>query len=165
MRFCFPATRRSTVVLPNLDKNFTWRFILWRFINLLRYFVTSLLTSCVISKYLHQKFYLYLWRFKGSALNIIEVSRTSLASKTSSRTHFQVWALCHEACKSSKMSCPRLEDSIIFWLVKKKKTKDNISDSLSICCSFSFFEKIIQCDSLLSQVKAKLILNGIEWKP
>ena len=60
-------------------------------------------------------------------------SRTSLASRTSSRTHFevlglgldleaQVLGLSLKPFKSSKMSCPRLEDSIVFWLVERKIT-------------------------------------------
>ena len=47
------------------------------------------------------------------------------------------------------------------WLQRKNQTIDNISDSLSIRCFFSEFEKIIQCDSQLSQVILKIILNGI----
>ena len=50
----------------------------------------------------------------------------------SSRTHFEVLGLeaqvlGFEAYKSSKMSCPRLEDCIIFWLVEKEnnRTKNN----------------------------------------
>ena len=63
----------------------------------------------------------------------------------SSRTHFQVLrldlkaqVLGLEVCKSSKMSCPRLEDSIIFdWLKRRKQIKYNAFDGMSIGC-FSF---------------------------
>ena len=46
----------------------------------------------------------------------VEYSRTSLASRTSSRTHFHVLGL--EASSSRKLSCLRLEDNTIFWVVK-----------------------------------------------
>ena len=55
----------------------------------------------------------------------VESSRTSLASRTSSRTHFevlglegQVLGLGFEASSSRNLACPRLEDSSIFWIVK-----------------------------------------------
>ena len=57
----------------------------------------------------------------------VESSRTSLASRTSSRTHFevlglglegQVLGLGLEASSPRKLACPRLEDSTIFWNVK-----------------------------------------------
>ena len=55
----------------------------------------------------------------------MESSRTSLASRTSSRTHFEVLGLGLEgqvlgleASSPRKLSCPRLEDSTIFWNVK-----------------------------------------------
>ena len=59
----------------------------------------------------------------------MESSRTSLASRTSSRTHFevlglglglegQVLGLGLEASSPRKLACPRLEDSTIFWNVK-----------------------------------------------
>ena len=57
----------------------------------------------------------------------MESSRTSLASRTSSRTHFevvglglegQVLGLGLEASSPRKLACPRLEDSTIFWIVK-----------------------------------------------
>ena len=71
----------------------------------------------------------------------------------SSRTHFKVLGLGLEAYKSSKMFCPRFENSIISWLVKKEnnQTKDHIN-----FCSVNSFPfliwKIIQYDSQLSQV-------------
>ena len=60
----------------------------------------------------------------------MESSRTSLASRTSSRTDFevlglglglegQVLGLGLEASSPRKLACPRLEDSTIFWKVKK----------------------------------------------
>ena len=55
----------------------------------------------------------------------MESSRTSLASRTSSRTHFevlglegQVLGLGLKASSPRKLVCPRLEDSTIFWIVK-----------------------------------------------
>ena len=59
----------------------------------------------------------------------VESSRTSLASRTSSRTDFevlglglglegQVLGLGLEASSPRKLACPRLEDSTIFWKVK-----------------------------------------------
>ena len=62
-----------------------------------------------------------------------------LSEVESSVTHFEVPGLGLEAYKSSKMTCPRLEDSIIF---KKEnhQTKNNITDSLSIRCFLSLFE-------------------------
>ena len=47
-----------------------------------------------------------------------EFSRTSLAVRTSSRTHFEVLGLGLEASSPQKLACPRLEDSSIFWIVK-----------------------------------------------
>ena len=44
----------------------------------------------------------------------VESSRTSLAS----RTHFEVLGLGLEASSPQKLACPRLEDCIIFWMVK-----------------------------------------------
>ena len=46
----------------------------------------------------------------------VESLRTSLASRTSSRTDFEVLGL--EASSPRKLACPRLEDSTIFWKVK-----------------------------------------------
>ena len=59
----------------------------------------------------------------------VESSRTSLASRTSSRTDFEVLGLGLEgqvlglglgleASSPRKLACPRLEDSTIFWEVK-----------------------------------------------
>ena len=57
----------------------------------------------------------------------MESSRTSLASRTSSRTDFevlglglegQVLGLGLETSSPRKLACPRLEDSTIFWVVK-----------------------------------------------
>ena len=48
----------------------------------------------------------------------MESSRTSLASRMSSRTHFKVLGLGLEASSPRKLACPRLEDSTIFWNVK-----------------------------------------------
>ena len=55
----------------------------------------------------------------------MESSRTSLASRTSSRTDFEILGLGLkgqvlglEASSPRKLACPRLEDSTIFWNVK-----------------------------------------------
>ena len=55
----------------------------------------------------------------------VESSRTSLASRTSSRTHFevlglegQVLGLGLEVSSPRKLTCPRLKDSTIFLIVK-----------------------------------------------
>ena len=48
----------------------------------------------------------------------MESSRTSLASRTSSKTHFQAIGLGLEASSPEKFPCPRLEDSTIFWTLK-----------------------------------------------
>ena len=48
----------------------------------------------------------------------VESSRTSLASRTSSRTHFEVLGLGLEALGPRKLPCPRLEDSTIFEPLK-----------------------------------------------
>ena len=59
----------------------------------------------------------------------VESSRTSLASRTSSRTDFEVLGLGLEgqvlglglgleASSPRKLACPRLEDSTIFWKAK-----------------------------------------------
>ena len=62
---------------------------------------------------------------KGSEVPEVESLRTSLALRTSSRTHFevlglegQVLGLGLEASSPRKLPCPRLEDSTIFWMVK-----------------------------------------------
>ena len=62
-----------------------------------------------ISKYLSVKYLLILE---------VESSRTSLASRTSSRTHFEVLGLGLEASSPQKLACPRLEDSTIFERLK-----------------------------------------------
>ena len=61
----------------------------------------------------------------GIVLTEVESSRTSLASRTSSRTDFevlglegQVLGLGLEASSPRKLACPRLEDSTIFRKVK-----------------------------------------------
>ena len=60
-----------------------------------------------------------------SLLAEVESSRTSLASRTSSKTDFEVLGLGLEgqvlgleASSPRKLACPRLEDSTIFWIVK-----------------------------------------------
>ena len=66
---------------------------------------------------------LYSWSFRvieSLLVPEVESSRTSLASRTSSRTHFEVLGLGLglEASSPRKLACPRLEDSTIFWNVK-----------------------------------------------
>ena len=48
----------------------------------------------------------------------MESSRTSLASRTFSRIHFEVLGLGLEASSPQRLACPRLDDSTIFWIVK-----------------------------------------------
>ena len=55
----------------------------------------------------------------------VEFSRTSLASRTSSRTHFEVLGLGLEASSPQKLACPRLEDSTIFELLKFWEALEN----------------------------------------
>ena len=95
-----------------------------------------------------------------------------------SRTHFEVFGLGLrleaqalglglglEACKSSKMPCPLLEDSTTFWLVKKENNQIKININFYLVCQFSCFSylKIIQCDS--QEVIVNVISNGFGWKP
>ena len=55
------------------------------------------------------------WSRKHAVLmSEVESSKTSLASKTSSRTQFEVLGLGLEALGPRKLACPRLEDSTIF---------------------------------------------------
>ena len=57
----------------------------------------------------------------------VESSRTSLASRTSSRTHFEVLSLGLEASSPRKLPCPRLEDSTIFEPLKFRwKTSETL---------------------------------------
>ena len=48
----------------------------------------------------------------------MESSRTSLASRTSSRTHFEVLGLGLEASSPRKLPCPWLQNSLIFEPLK-----------------------------------------------
>ena len=61
----------------------------------------------------------------ATQVTAVEFSRTSLASKTSSRTHFEVLDLKDQvlglglaASSPQKLACPRLEDSTIFSIDK-----------------------------------------------
>ena len=90
----------------------------------------------------------------------MESSRTSLASRTSSRTHFevldlglglegQVLGLGLEASSPRKLACPRLEDSTIFWIVKILRSAWKIfwktlfgGDRLKNFCEELFFLEI-----------------------
>ena len=85
----------------------------------------------------------------------MESSRTSLASRTSPRTHFevlglglegQVLGLGLEASSPRKLACPRLEDSTSFWIVKVLWSGWKIfwktcfrGDRLKIFCEELFF--------------------------
>ena len=69
-----------------------------------------------------------------------------LASRASSRTHFkvlghkaQVFGFGLEAYKSSKMSRPSIEDSIISWLDKKENNQTNNNLNFKLVDSFHFF--------------------------
>ena len=84
----------------------------------------------------------------------VESSRTSLASRTSSRTHFEVLglglglesqvlglSLGLEASSPRKLPCPRLEDSTIFWTVefrwKTPETSQKICEHLLVFLTWS----------------------------
>ena len=56
--------------------------------------------------------------FLNMFMTEVESPRTSLASRTSSRTHFEVLGLVLEALSPRKLACPRLEDSTIFEQLK-----------------------------------------------
>ena len=56
--------------------------------------------------------------YRPNHLPEVVSSRTSLASRMSSRTHFEVLGLGLEASSPRKLACPRLEYSTIFWIVK-----------------------------------------------
>ena len=68
----------------------------------------------------------------------VESSRTSLASRTSSRTHFEVLGLGLglEALGPRKLPCPRLEDSTFFEPLKFcRKTPE----TLRKICKYLFY--------------------------
>ena len=79
----------------------------------------------------------------------VESSRTSLASRTSSRTHFevlclglegQVLGLGLEALSPQKLPCPRLEDITIFLTVQiSLENARNFSKNLRAPFLFSSF--------------------------
>ena len=69
----------------------------------------------------------------------VESSRTSLASRTSSRTHFEVLGL--EAPSPRKLPCPRLEDSTIFEPLKFfRKTPEFSPKICKYLCYFALLE-------------------------
>ena len=70
----------------------------------------------------------------------MESSRTSLASRTSSRTHFEVFSLGLEASSPWKLPCPRLEDSTIFEPLKFRwKTPETLQ---KICEDVFWFSQV-----------------------
>ena len=85
----------------------------------------------------------------------VESSRTSLASRTSSRTHFEVLGLGLEgqvlgfgleASSPRKLACPRLGNSTIFWNVKILRSPEKFlwrlfffGDRLKNFCEDLFF--------------------------
>ena len=116
----------------------------------------------------------------------VESWRTSLAS----RTHFeilslglksqvlglgiesQVLSLGLEPYKSSKMSCPRLENSIVFWLVESKiiKLKNFLNSVIGVAriCDGGGPKRKISCNMTSSETfKRGDFLwdkNVLEWK-
>ena len=59
----------------------------------------------------------------------VESLKTSLASRTSSRTHFEVLGL--EASSRRKLPCPRIEDNTIFWTVEiSLENAKNLAENL-----------------------------------
>ena len=72
----------------------------------------------------------------------MESSRTSLASRTSWRTRFEVLGLGLKASSPRKLPCPLLEDSTIFWTVKLLLENSwNLAKILRRPCSCSSAEK------------------------
>ena len=68
----------------------------------------------------------------------MEFSRTSLASRTSWRTHFEVLGL--KASSPRKLPCPRFKNSTIFWTVKiLLESARNLAENLQRPFQFSFF--------------------------
>ena len=68
----------------------------------------------------------------------VESPRTSLASRTSSRTHFEVLGLGLEASSPRKLPCPRLEDSTIFYTVEiSLENARNLAENLRTLFLFS----------------------------
>ena len=63
----------------------------------------------------------------------VESSKTSLALRTSSKTHFEVLGLGLEALGPRKLPCPRLEDSTIFWTDEiSLENARNLAENLQI---------------------------------
>ena len=98
----------------------------------------------------------------------VESSRTSLASRTSLRTHFevlglglegQVLGLGLEASSPRKLACPRLEDSSFFWIVK------------ILWSAWKFFWKMFFCGDRLKNFCEDLFfffwrsLKKFLWRP
>ena len=77
-----------------------------------------LLLFCLVTSWTQKAFQRPLSTWPLASLSEVESSRTSLASRTSSRTHFEVLGLGLEASSPRKLACPRLEDRSIFWIVK-----------------------------------------------
>ena len=71
----------------------------------------------------------------------VEFSRTSLASRTSSRTHFEVLGFGLEALGPRKLPCSRLEDSTIFETLKFcRKTPEFSRKICQHLCYFALLE-------------------------
>ena len=86
------------------------------------------------------------------SLSEVESSRTFLASRTSSRTHFEVLGLGLEASSPWKLACPRLEDSAIFWIIK------------ILWSAWKIFWKTFFCEDRLKNFCEDLFFFEIAWK-
>ena len=98
-----------------------WKDFFCLFSSALSTFLLVLFSSALSSfKQLNALYSMFEWMKTE-----VESSRTSLASRTSSRTDFEVLGLGLEGqvlglevSSPRKLTCPRLENSTIFWIVK-----------------------------------------------
>ena len=68
----------------------------------------------------------------------VKSSRTSLALRTSSRTHFEALGLGREASSPRRLPCLRLEDITLFWTVEISLENDrNLTENLRTPFLFS----------------------------
>ena len=122
-----------------------------------------------------------LWHLIEPEQSEVNSSRTSLAPRTSSRAYFEVLGFGLEAqvlgfglelYKSSKMPCPRLEDSIVSWLVEKKITKHKnfLNSGISVARIFDWKAPIRKSHAIWRHQKfsnGEVFLwdkNILEWK-
>ena len=80
-------------------------------------------------------------------------SRTSLASRTSSRTHFEVLGLGLEASSPWKLACPRLEDNTFFFF---------FWDRLKNFCEDLFFGELLRLCPWSLALSSSIPVLGLE---